>query len=751
MFRNNRELHENNNIANEDFDFMTIAHERSIRRPYETRSLVFRSIEDKRQKHTSISTENQTYMNDMTLFEYCRTRNWNDARKRALSHPREASKYMNGSSNRPTPLLMACAKASKFERLNNLSFQKVAPLETIQAIAKACPIQLRYPTSLEMFFGGTPLHEAIMNPSMPLDVIKFLILADDFWNNPYDQKNHNIYPSVSKGGTKISECNKYSENTVQPFFFQKSSCRVDSMGCTPLHVWVNRVFGSESNRFLFEQDENIIENERNPPTNLKIGTSTNACHTQMEVLEKGIMKNAIFNHYEDIIFNNSEYKLFNNEEDIFTITKLLIQSNPEAIALKDKRGRNPLVIVLQWMCSLQDPASRNEIIKKIGIRMARIVQIMVKACPSAVNVQCSTFGCSALHYAIMFRRSFKIIEYLIEASPRAAMIRNITGELPLHIACSMAAPFNILELILNAGLEALAIEDRGGRTALHWIWIRYIESTASSYIDNTINPFPKIMNPLKRHQRRHVPYNWNALQSSWFTKLYANIGHEGFRESFMTSQFWKTTELFLKAAHFHSGNNQNFHLLHVAATTSCPRAIIFVALALYPNEVKVKDDQNRLLIHIAASRPFNKRWNLDKFDNYFMTEIQNVYPHATIPKNDSATIHGIKKTENAHCSLIDTLLRMYPMSAKIADGNNRLPIHIAIDFEKEERQYAKKMIGRVQSLMRFSPYLLSTRDGEVNGMLSPFMLAGSGDNGDFNMSYELLRAGPEAVNNAISI
>lgn len=296
----------------------------------------------------------------------------------------------------------------------------------------------------------------------------------------------------------------------------------------PLHRWIKQVLGLiDITSALPYTDESVENDDNNNNTNNQSSApnhsvtnadshSNSKCPPKMVCLQPS--------HDDEIRETRKD------SEEIFAITRFLVNAYPQASTLVDNWGKTPLEIALQWepnsliryqshrrsrrrqkqrqlhlehqqqqqqhqqqesqfdkkhksnnetVDDESDNVHTQRLIKEFEYRIQGIVKIMVEAYPPAAQVTCS-FGCTPLHYAIEKFRSMRTIRILLDAYPEATQICNDIGELPLHTAASMAAPLNLLDLILNAGPTAAIKEDRGGRTALHWIWIRYIIAATSS-------------------------------------------------------------------------------------------------------------------------------------------------------------------------------------------------------------------------------------------------------------------------------
>jgi len=63
--------------------------------------------------------------------------------------------------------------------------------------------------------------------------------------------------------------------------------------------------------------------------------------------------------------------------------------------------------------------------------------------------------------------------------------------------------------------------------------------------------------------------------------------------------FWPKVELMLRVAQQGKGK---FRVVHAAASTPCPQAILRMARVMYPQQVRERDEKGNLPLHLAAAR-----------------------------------------------------------------------------------------------------------------------------------------------------
>lgn len=194
-------------------------------------------------------------------------------------------------------------------------------------------------------------------------------------------------------------------------------------------------------------------------------------------------------------------------------------------------------------------------------------------------------------------------------------------------------------------------------------------------------------------------------------------------------------------------------LVHAAAATDCPRAVLKIATILYPEQLENYDDSGRTPLMIAATAPVYKEHDLSDegycLDDFIHNEEEN--EKGNVAGDVYVDLDDIDDGfEPNQPSVIQVLLDAGADATRgnphIADG--RIPINLAILSGKRWRE-------GIQKLKRGYPDSL-VRVDKATG-LYPFMLAAAVGVGSFQKDvvkgrkadlftiFSLLRSRPEAI------
>lgn len=91
---------------------------------------------------------------------------------------------------------------------------------------------------------------------------------------------------------------------------------------------------------------------------------------------------------------------------------------------------------------------------------------------------------TALHSAVFHGRCTNTIELILRAesqtvsptSPKASLLQNTQGEIPLHFCAMRGERPRSVELIARAAPEGVLKRDTSGLTPFHWLWIRFVST-----------------------------------------------------------------------------------------------------------------------------------------------------------------------------------------------------------------------------------------------------------------------------------
>ena len=174
--------------------------------------------------------------------------------------------------------------------------------------------------------------------------------------------------------------------------------------------------------------------------------------------------------------------------------------------------------------------------------------------------------------------------------------------------------------------------------------------------------------------------------------------------------------------------NKKWRVLHALAHTDCPKPISQLVLALYPNQVKERDENGNLPLHIASK--FTKHSSFFSYHNDSLNKSDYCNP---TQENDA--LHVTDEEENdrqyqshdspistyCHYSIMTELLKAYPDASICPDGAGQIPLTIALEA-------GKSWDNGIQDLFLAAPQVVTnkfTPNGSVPSSLSfyPFQLA----------------------------
>ena len=263
--------------------------------------------------------------------------------------------------------------------------------------------------------------------------------------------------------------------------------------------------------------------------------------------------------------------------------------------------------------------------------------------------------------------------------------KDVDGDTPLHAACRFSAPMDVLVTLLQVNPVPITWKDYEGLNPMMRLWVRYFVLVGEHIISNI---------------KQQSDLTGDLIEA------------------------WEKSLLLLQVMHAienrgRGGQNQvvTFRAVHAASSVDCPRCVIRIAIVLSPQELLMRDELNRLPIHIAAAAPVYCVHDLRGEGDQEKKQPQNKYKEP---------------------SVIEILLSGERTAAKERDPHGQLPLHVAI-------MRGKTWDDGVKALVEAYPEALTTPDNRTN--LHPFMLAASvgRGRGDCTTIYALLRAAPDLV------
>jgi hypothetical protein len=182
--------------------------------------------------------------------------------------------------------------------------------------------------------------------------------------------------------------------------------------------------------------------------------------------------------------------------------------------------------------------------------------------------------------------------------------------------------------------------------------------------------------------------------------------------------------------------------VHTAfASSCCPPPVAHIAAALFPEELRMRDERGRLPIHYAASRSWSS-WD--------------------VPSGEIGPATRLLQYESLS-SLKIAFQASSPDSVRVADNDNLLVLHHLIDSLLKEcshltrpasRSHIEEMLSIVHDTVGLYPGSLFRRDGRTK--LYPFLQATAAatayrpegfsfDHLPLSFTYELLRENPTVL------
>lgn len=381
--------------------------------------------------------------------------------------------------------------------------------------------------------------------------------------------------------------------------------------------------------------------------------------------------------------------------------------------------------------------------------MERYVQLIDAQRWDELRHEVPSDGCNIMLLNTACRRSY-VPKEIISLIVRSAGVKQFfpkVGEkpinipTPLHVACASGSA-GAVSVLLDALSESAGAEvqriNHEGLNAFDAAWLKFLSPEISIEGER----------PLSKYQTN------NHLKTLCEMKTFEDL-----RYSTPVMQLWnKTTMLLLSADRGQDplSDGRQWQVVHVIAAngsqlprncihTLCPSVVMWMALKLYPDQVRQRDEYGDLPLHKAVRHPSSHVLDLEKF--YLGSKMQ------TFACDASRTV-------------VEMLFRAYPGACKVQDRSGRLPLNIAIESYTEWTMvYFSRTIqpnrpnipfmkldkdaweNAILLLAEEAPEALNTRD--IKTHLYPFMLAATPLDAPLNVIYRLLRANPNAVEGGI--
>jgi len=330
-------------------------------------------------------------------------------------------------------------------------------------------------------------------------------------------------------------------------------------------------------------------------------------------------------------------------------------------------------------------------------------------------------GNTALHLACRKKPNKNVILSLIRACHTTLSMKTVDGMTPLHFAAYCGASYDVVKILVNANRQVVSYSDRRGRTPLQCACIGrktsdtnniikellQISPDLCSYVDNNgrsplflvLDDYADAIEEQMHIMTRNTNPDENQLNT--MDELSNKITAD---QLYDLDERWVTVTLLLKAAYKETAygstpNTLPFRLVHACIGAHiCPMRFIFLVLNLWPEQLKQKDSDGNLPLHIAA----------------------------------------FSKSKRKHCrfNTLTKVLSMCPEAARIPDQNGALPLKLAL-------QSRKGWNDGVKELFEAYPEALATLDMEFQ--YYPEITALAGKSYSLNTLYQIISSKPEVL------
>ena len=338
------------------------------------------------------------------------------------------------------------------------------------------------------------------------------------------------------------------------------------------------------------------------------------------------------------------------------------------------------------------------------------------------NVRTRRSGPTRLYEAVASGSSYDTIKSLIDLDPSSTGHQNGAGLTPLHTAIERYdVPMSIIRLLLASNSPTASMPNTDGRTPLDLLWKRYVDPDSFRIQSSIVaaNQLATLMEMAvsddgcnrppssQSGSEEDVNVEENSGKQSGLSKRDMDRKARAMRillSSTRLRDFWDLMTLFIRAAHHGTiadplpSDHGRWRIVHSCVVTRCEPLLIRFAAALYPEQLRERDEQTgRLPLHITSAL-------------------------------------GCERSAN---SIDKTVLRLWPRGAWGHDNEGRLAINLAIESGKPWRF--------VRALLLCAPPSLLTRDSKTQMM--PFMIASASPRASLDCSYRLVRDSVDIMTN----
>jgi hypothetical protein len=380
------------------------------------------------------------------------------------------------------------------------------------------------------------------------------------------------------------------------------------------------------------------------------------------------------------------------------------------------------------------------------LRILEVTKYLLKEDPTLIH-QCSRVtGCPPLHVALRNYGDYSpLIEELVsrDESNKTMKLRNLYGDLPLHVASSVGVPLDVLKLIVERTMAATGSENqnnnslpnplvwsanKSGYTPVDLEWVRHIESGKGFYTARSFYPLEPT--GIRRHCFKQDEYYQDLLREAVDQVIEnprnekdGNSAHDREEEAKNTfGMLIDRLSLLVSSACAMPIPSQTVpSLLHdvcklcTPCGPSLPLPLLELFLWVHPGKLLEQDEHGNLPIHYALGRikPLSKPSDANSCEDWKVFVLK--------------------------------LLQEAPESCRAANQNGRLPLHIILDRSNgcshplnDEIEQSRQDI--VEKLVQIYPEGVDRRDPLTN--LDPFMMAAKDPNLPVDSVFFLLHRSP---------
>lgn len=365
--------------------------------------------------------------NKPDLLRLVEERRWDEAAARVRSHPEEAAGASAAApptsaaalvgpakkADPPSPLAVACRSAG-------------APCHLIAALLDAAPHKVR----VVLDSRGTPLHEAIVNEGIGVDVIDALLKADEA-----------LVPSQQPPAEEAAETSSAAPPTTTSA--TRATLLQDIDGFTPLHLLIRRRFQSH---ILAAAADDRDDSSASGLMQI-LERLVSSCPEAVVIPDRGEYEEppiiyAIKANIYAPLLGSEDDTLARVETHIFEMVAIMLKHYPQAASrvFSGYRGQ---------YTALHSAVFHGRFTTTIGL--------LLETAESDRHPEASSSSSS---------------EGAAQTKP--ALLGNTQGEVPLHFCAMRGERPRTVALLARSSPEAVLQRDSSGLTPFHWLWIRYV-------------------------------------------------------------------------------------------------------------------------------------------------------------------------------------------------------------------------------------------------------------------------------------